>query len=104
MPLTIEELTIRQAVLEDRQKRTEDVGLNVIRQLEAIQKDITLMRTENRDQIDRVHDRIAAEKKLAHDDIWDAFHRHEDASAKAYMDLLAKMDAGRLWVMGALAG
>lgn len=110
MPLDAEEVQIKLAILEDRQKRTDDIGLSVIAKLESIQRDVTMLRDDHRDQIDRLHDRITAEKKVAHDEIWNAVRHHEKFAQDTLREVNERFDKvnirvdnGRNWMMSALA-
>jgi hypothetical protein len=93
MPSTTpEEQQIRLAILEDRQNRYESATLTILGKLDTIERNVSALRDEHYQQIDKLHERITAEKNKAHDEIWDAIHRTE-----------SRMDSGRMWLIGALA-
>ena len=76
MPMSPEEraekLAIEVAILTDRQNRFDTIQLTVVGKLDSIQRDVSALREEHYQQIDKLHERITAEKNKAHDEMWTA--------------------------------
>ena len=95
--MTEGELAIKLAVLEDRQLQakatTEAFSMQVLAKLDSISRDVSVLNDSHHRDIEALHERITAEKTAAHNDIWEAIRRHEDAAARIVASSTERWDA-----------